>query len=160
MTRARAIGMEWLVLCYFLSYLPNVVLTRVATSTVHASTQRPLTGLEVLPSSLILNLSMTLLFVYFAGWCDKLYGSTIPVDGDYLNFVGASRSTTSGGTRHTCRTPTDSCRPSRFHDRFIGSPCSDWSENFLRLANTRSAGPCTLIARSSELPVCTSVPCP
>ena len=37
---------------YFLSYIPNILLTRLATSRVHPELGRPLTGLETLPVSL------------------------------------------------------------------------------------------------------------
>jgi hypothetical protein len=66
-TRAR-LTMEWIVLLYFLSYLPNIVLTRLLTSAANPSLGRPPTGLEVLPSSLILNLLMTYMFVWLWGW--------------------------------------------------------------------------------------------
>ena len=71
---ARTWGMEWLVLCYFLSYLPNVVLTRAATTTTRAPALRPPSGLEVLPASLILNLLLTLAFVYAFGWQRDAHG--------------------------------------------------------------------------------------
>ena len=41
--------LDWIVVLYFLSYLPNILLTKLATSRVHPQLGRPLTGLETLP---------------------------------------------------------------------------------------------------------------
>ncbi len=49
------IPLESIVGLYFLSYIPNIILTRLATSGVNPERGRPLTGLETLPVSLIFN---------------------------------------------------------------------------------------------------------
>lgn len=64
---ARA-PLEGIVALYFLSYIPNILLTRLATSGVHPERGRPLTGLETLPVSLIVNLVLTYVFIWASGW--------------------------------------------------------------------------------------------
>lgn len=64
----RGLRLEWIVLAYFLSYVPNVLLTRLATTGVNPARGRPLTGLETLPSSLLINLVLTCLFIAISGW--------------------------------------------------------------------------------------------
>ena len=93
----RRLGMEWLVIGYFISYLPNVVLTRLTTSAEHGPYVRPLSGLEVLPSSLIINFALTLAFVYAAGWVRDAHSARIgrwrvPVPTRYtlLSGIGTS----------------------------------------------------------------------
>ena len=68
MTGTRWARLEWIVLLYFISYIPNVLLTRLSTSDVHPDRGRPLTGLETLPSSLIVNLVLTYAFIALSGW--------------------------------------------------------------------------------------------
>ena len=91
--RGARLSMEWLIVGYFLSYLPNVVLTRLAISAVQPQAGRTLTGLEVLPASLILNLAMTLLFVVLAGWQRDAHsisvgGLRVPVPTRYTLLSG------------------------------------------------------------------------
>ena len=68
MTQARWLPLEVVVLFYFLSYVPNILLTKLATSGVHPLLGRPLTGLETLPASLIVNLVLTYAFIWLSGW--------------------------------------------------------------------------------------------
>ncbi|MFM6852807.1 MAG: hypothetical protein ACKOUM_01845 [Sphingopyxis sp.] len=68
MNRPAALPLEGYVLLYFLAYLPNVILTKLATSIVHPALGRPLTGLETLPASLIINLVLTYAFILLSGW--------------------------------------------------------------------------------------------
>lgn len=63
-----AIPLELWVVLYFLAYLPNVILTRLATTTVNPTLGRPLTGLETLPASLIMNMVLTYAFIWLSGW--------------------------------------------------------------------------------------------
>lgn len=68
---ARATGgvpMELLLLGYLLSYLPSIMLTRFLATTPIPALGRPLTGLEILPGSLMLNLVMTYAFIWLSGW--------------------------------------------------------------------------------------------
>ncbi|HXC60477.1 MAG TPA: hypothetical protein VN645_14270 [Steroidobacteraceae bacterium] len=60
--------LESIVGLYFISYIPNIILTRLATSGVNAERGRPLTGLETLPVSLIINLLLTYAFIWASGW--------------------------------------------------------------------------------------------
>jgi drug/metabolite transporter (DMT)-like permease len=72
--RAGFLPLEWIVALYFLSYLPNILLTKLATSRVHPDLGRPLTGLETLPSTLIVNMLLTLLFIWLSGWHRDAHG--------------------------------------------------------------------------------------
>jgi len=62
------VPLELIVLAYFLSYLPNVILTRLVTSQPNAELGRAITGLETLPASLAISLVTTYLFIWLAGW--------------------------------------------------------------------------------------------
>lgn len=66
--RLRAIPLEAWVGIYFLLYLPNVMITRWVSTTPHAALGRPLTGLETLPATLIVNMVLTYLFIWLSGW--------------------------------------------------------------------------------------------
>jgi len=85
--------LEWIVLLYFVSYVPNVLLTRLATSDVHPDRGRPLTGLETLPSSLIINLVLTYAFIAWSGWhrdahARRIGGFRVPVPTRYTLLSG------------------------------------------------------------------------
>jgi hypothetical protein len=59
----------WLIsLFYMASYVPYITITRLLATTPAAELQRPLTGMEILPASLILSAVWTYLFVWRAGW--------------------------------------------------------------------------------------------
>ncbi|CAN5406781.1 hypothetical protein BH09PSE4_BH09PSE4_03120 [soil metagenome] len=64
----RRFPLETIVGLYFLTYLPNIVVTKLVTTKVHPGLGRPLTGLETLPASLIISLVLTYAFIYFSGW--------------------------------------------------------------------------------------------
>lgn len=64
----RRFPIEAITLLYFLSYLPNIILTKLVTTANHPGLGRPLTGLETLPVSLMLSLVLTFLFIWLAGW--------------------------------------------------------------------------------------------
>ncbi len=64
----KPIPLELTVALYFMAYLPNILVTKLVTSTPHAGLGRPLTGLETLPSTLIMNLVLTYLFIWASGW--------------------------------------------------------------------------------------------
>lgn len=64
----RRFPLEGFVFLYFLAYLPNVMITKLVTSTPNAALGRPLTGLETLPASLTINLVLTYLFIWLSGW--------------------------------------------------------------------------------------------
>ncbi|HEU4625115.1 MAG TPA: hypothetical protein VFS52_10155 [Steroidobacteraceae bacterium] len=68
MSRGRLMSLELIVVLYFVSYVPNILLTKLTTSTVHPDLGRALTGLETLPASLIINLVLTYLFIWLSGW--------------------------------------------------------------------------------------------
>jgi hypothetical protein len=68
MTARRKLPLEMIVFFYFLAYLPNVMITRWVATNPDPSLGRPLTGLETLPVSLIVNLVLTYLFIWLSGW--------------------------------------------------------------------------------------------
>jgi hypothetical protein len=76
-TRARRLPLEGIVVLYFLAYLPNIIMTKLVTTLPSATLGRPLTGLETLPASLILNLVMTALFIWWSGWHREAHGVTL-----------------------------------------------------------------------------------
>jgi drug/metabolite transporter (DMT)-like permease len=91
--RAGFLPLEWIVALYFLSYLPNILLTKLATSRVHPELGRPLTGLETLPSTLIVNMLLTLLFIWLSGWHRDAHGlqvggARLPVPTRYTALSG------------------------------------------------------------------------
>ena len=63
-----AFPLEGYVFLYLLAYLPNVIVTKLVTSTPHPVLGRPLTGLETLPASLIINMVLTWAFIWLSGW--------------------------------------------------------------------------------------------
>lgn len=73
----KRLPLEGIVLLYFLSYLPNVIITKLVTSVPHAGLGRPLTGLETLPASLIVSTVITYLFIWLSGWHRDAHGVTI-----------------------------------------------------------------------------------
>jgi hypothetical protein len=73
--KQRGFGpLELVLLLYFASYLPNIVLTRLATATPREDLGRALTGLETLPSTLIMNMLLTYLFIWLSGWHRDAHG--------------------------------------------------------------------------------------
>jgi hypothetical protein len=85
--------LEGIVFLYFLSYIPNVVMTRLAASGVHPDRGRPLTGLETLPVSLTVNLVLTYLFIWLSGWHRDAHGlqvggTRLPVPTRYTALSG------------------------------------------------------------------------
>ena len=64
----RRFPMEGWVLLYVLAYLPNVLMTRLVTGFADPVLGRPLTGLETLPASLVINLVLTYGFIWASGW--------------------------------------------------------------------------------------------
>lgn len=77
MSGKRTFPLEGIVLLYFLFYLPNVIVTKLVTSLPHGAIERPLTGLETLPASLILNTLMTYAFIWWSGWHRDANATTI-----------------------------------------------------------------------------------
>lgn len=67
MARGR-MPLELLTLIYALTYLPNIILTKALSSQVNAELGRPLTGLELLPATIMLSAVMTYLFIWLSGW--------------------------------------------------------------------------------------------
>jgi hypothetical protein len=91
--RSAALGIEWIVLLYFLSYLPNILFTRLTTTGIHPQLGRPLAGLEILPASLILNLLLTWLFIGWSGWYRdahqiRIAGVNVPAPTRYTFLSG------------------------------------------------------------------------
>jgi hypothetical protein len=93
MSRLARTPLEGIVALYFVSYIPNIILTRLATSGVHPDRGRPLTGLETLPVSLITNLVLTYLFIWLSGWHRDAHGvnvggTRLPVPTKYTVLSG------------------------------------------------------------------------
>lgn len=87
------IPIEGFVGLYFLAYIPNILITKLVTSTVEPSLGRPLTGLETLPASLIINLILTYLFIWLSGWHRdangvEVAGKRIPIPTKYTLLSG------------------------------------------------------------------------
>jgi drug/metabolite transporter (DMT)-like permease len=85
--------LEGIVLLYFLAYVPNILLTRLATSEVNPVLGRPLTGLETLPASLLMNLVLTYAFIALSGWYRDAHavhfaGLRVPVPTRYTLLSG------------------------------------------------------------------------
>ena len=70
-------SIELVVLLYFLTYLPNIIITKLVTSTPRPGAGRPLSGIETLPASLIVSLVFTAIFVWAAGWHRDAHATTI-----------------------------------------------------------------------------------
>lgn len=70
----RWLALEATVVLYFFAYVPNIVALKLITSRVHPQLGRPLTGLETLPITLILNMLMTYLFIWLSGWHRDAHG--------------------------------------------------------------------------------------
>lgn len=68
MQQGRPFPLEGFVLLYLIAYLPNVMITRLVSSLPHEGLGRPLTGLETLPASLIVNMLLTWAFIWLSGW--------------------------------------------------------------------------------------------
>lgn len=93
MNRWERFPLEGFVLLYFLMYLPNVIITKLVTSTPHPGLGRPLTGLETLPASLIINLVLTYLFIWLTGWhrdanAVRIAGARVPIPTRYTLISG------------------------------------------------------------------------
>ncbi|RZJ97828.1 MAG: hypothetical protein EOO76_18070 [Novosphingobium sp.] len=92
-----AFPLEGFVVLYLLAYLPNVMITRLVSTTPHAGLGRPLTGLETLPASLIVSLVLTYLFIWLSGWhrdanAVQIAGRRIPVPTRYTLMSGVGTS--------------------------------------------------------------------
>jgi drug/metabolite transporter (DMT)-like permease len=93
----RGFPLEGFVALYLLVYLPNVMITRLVSTTPHPALGRPLTGLETLPASLIISMVLTWLFIWLSGWHRDAHAATvlgrrIPVPDRYtlLSGIGTS----------------------------------------------------------------------
>lgn len=91
--RMSAFPLEGYVFLYLLAYLPNVIVTKLLTSTPHPGLGRPLTGLETLPASLIISTVLTYLFIWWSGWhrdanAVTVAGRRIPVPTKYTLLSG------------------------------------------------------------------------
>jgi drug/metabolite transporter (DMT)-like permease len=93
MSRWERFPLEGYVLLYFLAYLPNVIITKLVTSTEHPGLGRPLSGLETLPASLIISTLLTYLFIWASGWhrdanAVQIAGARVPVPTRYTLLSG------------------------------------------------------------------------
>jgi len=67
MAKGRS-SIELMALIYALTYLPNIVLTKALSTQVNPMLGRPLTGLELLPSTIIISAVFTYAFIWLSGW--------------------------------------------------------------------------------------------
>lgn len=74
MSARKGLPLEAIVFLYFLAYLPNVMITRWVATVADDTLGRPLTGLETLPASLIVNLVLTYAFIWLSGWHRDAHG--------------------------------------------------------------------------------------
>jgi len=93
MNRWLRFPLEGFVALYLLMYLPNVIITRLVTSTPHPDLGRAPTGLETLPASLIINLVLTYLLIWLSGWhrdanAIEIAGKRVPVPTRYTLISG------------------------------------------------------------------------
>ncbi len=96
--KKRGFGpLELILFMYFVSYLPNIILTKLATSMPRADLGRPLTGLETLPSTLIMNMVLTYLFIWLSGWHRHAHGHQlgpvrvpVPTRYTFLSGIGTA----------------------------------------------------------------------
>jgi len=93
MNARRGFPLEGYVFLYFLFYLPNVIVTKLVTTMPNTVLGRPLTGLETLPASLILNTLMTYAFIWWSGWhrdahAVRIAGLRVPVPTRYTLLSG------------------------------------------------------------------------
>lgn len=66
--RLARIPIELVALIYMLAYIPYIIITRLLSTTPNREMGRPLTGLEVLPPTLILGCVMIGVFIWLSGW--------------------------------------------------------------------------------------------
>lgn len=60
--------LEMTLVFYMLAYIPSIILTKLTTTQTVAAFGRPLNGLETLPSTMIINMVLTLVFFWLSGW--------------------------------------------------------------------------------------------
>jgi hypothetical protein len=85
--------LELLVLAYVTGWIPYIALTRVITSEPHGGMTRPLTGLEMLPLSLIVVTVSMYAFLWIFGWTKaahrvQLGGVSVPVPTKWTAMAG------------------------------------------------------------------------
>jgi hypothetical protein len=83
LARRPALPIEIWAVLYFLSYAPYAVLVRWLASVPYPPFHRALTGLEILPATIILSGALTLLFVWLSGWSKhahriRIGGTSLP----------------------------------------------------------------------------------
>lgn len=77
MSARSAMSLEGYVAIYLLTYLPNVIITKLVTTWPNPALGRPLTGLETLPASLIISTVLTYLFIWRSGWHRDAHAVTV-----------------------------------------------------------------------------------
>jgi hypothetical protein len=97
MLKRLPVSIEVLTLLYFLSYVPNVLVTKLITSLTHETQGRPLTGLETMPVSLIISAIATYIFIWLAGWHNHANSIQIarlrlpfPVKATFVSGIGTA----------------------------------------------------------------------
>lgn len=95
--RLSRMPIELITLLYLLTYLPYMLITRGLATMPDPGLGKPLSGLQTLPSVLILSLVMLALFVWLSGWWrdahqSRVGGLSVPVPTvwTFLSGVGTS----------------------------------------------------------------------
>ena len=79
----KRLPIEFFALLYLLAYLPYVLAVRWLASVTYAPLGRPLSGLEILPATMIVSGALTWVFVWVSGWSEdahhrKILGVSLP----------------------------------------------------------------------------------
>lgn len=75
--KRRGLPLELLVVFYMLCWVPNIALTKALTTAPHAGMPRPLTGLELLPASMVIIAILMYVFFWLTGWWRYAHRSPI-----------------------------------------------------------------------------------
>jgi hypothetical protein len=66
--RLTALSIQFTTLLYILTYVPYMMITRALATQENSELGRPLSGLEILPATLIISTGMLIVFVWWSGW--------------------------------------------------------------------------------------------
>jgi hypothetical protein len=95
--RLTRMPIEVATLLYLLTYIPYMLITRMLSTTSNEQLGRPLTGLETLPSVLIMSTLMLIVFIWLSGWARSAHqisvrGLNIPVPTGWTAIAGIGTS--------------------------------------------------------------------
>ena len=95
--RLTRLPIELTTLFYLVTYVPYMLITRMLTTTPNEQLGRPLTGLEILPATLVISTVMLVLFVWLSGWWRSAHrisigGLSIPFPTRWTALAGVGTS--------------------------------------------------------------------